>query len=245
MPNGSILRGKVSAYPSEKDKGLVEVKVGVFDSQNDTVYARVEQSMSGVYWLPEIGDVVEVEVPDQPGYEARIVHVHRSQQDKQTEASWTEKNDVKQLMTRTGHLLTMDDTQDSGVIRLHTAGGLELVLEDKPQTVTIHKAEAETPALVLDLKNDGITLSAGKSIEISCGSASISIDDGGNITVFAKGKLNLSGQELNLQAKTKLAGKGQQLELTGDVGAKLSGQSQVEVSSSGVTQVKGSMVKLN
>ena len=73
----------------------------------------------------------------------------------------------------------------------------------------------------------------------------ISFDDSGNISVTAKGKLELSGQEISLQAKTKLAGKGQQLELSGDAGAKLSGQSQLEVSSSGVTQIKGSMVKLN
>ena len=241
----SILRGKVSAYPSEKDKGLVEVQVGAFDSKNDTIYARVEQSMSGVYWLPEIGDVVEVEVPDRPGYEARIVHIHRREQDPQTGACWTDKNDLKQLRTRSGHLLTFSDKKDEESIVLHTASGLELSMEDKPQTVTLRKAEGKTPVLTLDFKNDAISVEAGKKITLSCGGATITIDDSGNISVAAKGKLELSGQEISLQAKTKLAGKGQQLELTGDVGAKLSGQSQVEVSSSGVTQVKGSMVKLN
>ena len=245
MPKGSILRGKVSAYPSEKDKGLVEVRIGAFDSENDTVYARVEQSMSGVYWLPEIDDVVEVELPEKPGYEARIIHVHREQQDPQTGACWTEKNDIKQFQTRSGHLLTMNDTKDEESVTIRSAGGLELSLEDKPQTVTVRKAEAETPVLMLDFKNDEITLNAGKSITVSCGGATVSIDDSGNISIAAKGKLELSGQEISLQARTKLAGKGQQLELTGDVGAKLSGQSQVEVSSSGVTQIKGSMVKLN
>lgn len=118
-------------------------------------------------------------------------------------------------------------------------------MEDKPQLVTLRKAEGKTPMLTLDFKNDAISVEAGKKITLSCGGATITIDDSGNISVAAKGKLELSGQEISLQAKTKLAGKGQQLELTGDVGAKLSGQSQVEVSSSGVTQVKGSMVKLN
>ena len=245
MGKGSIMRGRVSAYPSEKMKGMVEVRIGGFDSENDTVYAKVEQSMSGIYWLPEIGDIVEVEVSDQPGYEARIIHIHRQQQDNQTEACWSEKNDIKQIMTRSGHLLTFNDSQDGGVLTLHTAGGMELSMEDQSQQITLCKAEKETPMLALNFEKDSITLQAGSSLSISCGGTMISIDDGGNLSISAKGKIQISGQEINLQAKTKLSGKGQQLELTGDVGAKLSGQSQLEVSSSGMTQVKGSMVKLN
>ena len=245
MTKETILRGKVTAYPSGDDKGLVEVRLGALDSQNDTIYARVEQSMSGVYWLPEIGDVVEVELPEKPGYEARIIHVHRPRQDPQTGECWTDQNDRKQMRTRSGHLITLDDTKDAASVTIHTAGGLELSMEDQPQTVTVRKDGAQTPVLTLDLKNDGITLNAGKSITLTCGGASISVDDSGNISVSAKGKLELSGKEITMQATSKLSAKGQQLELTGDVGAKLSGQSQVEVSSSGVTQVKGSMVKLN
>ena len=56
MAEREILRGKVLSYPAEKDKGLVEVSIGAYAKDGDTVYARVEQSMSGVYWLPEIGE---------------------------------------------------------------------------------------------------------------------------------------------------------------------------------------------
>ena len=72
MTEREILRGKVLSYPAEKDKGLVEVSIGAYDKNGDTVYARVEQSMSGVYWLPEIGDIVEVELSPLPGGEPRI-----------------------------------------------------------------------------------------------------------------------------------------------------------------------------
>lgn len=57
MAEREILRGKVLSYPAEENKGLVEVSIGAYDKNGDTVYARVEQGMSGVYWLPEIGDV--------------------------------------------------------------------------------------------------------------------------------------------------------------------------------------------
>ncbi len=240
-----ILRGKVVSYPAEKDKGLVEVSIGAYDKDGDTVYAQVEQSMSGVYWLPEVGDVVEVELPDRPGGEHRIVHIHRQGEDQQTAACWTEKNDLKQVLTRSGHRVTLDDTQDQTAITVHTAGGLELRLEDKPQTVTLRGSEKDTPVLLLDIKNDAIKLSAGKELTITCGGASITFDSSGNITVKAKGTLDLSGQDVDLSGKNKLSAKGQTAEVTGSMSAKVEGKSKLDLTSSGITQVKGSMVKLN
>lgn len=244
MAEYDLLRGKVKAYPKDKNKGLVEITVGTYDKGHDTIYARVEQSMSGVYWLPEIGDVVEVEVPRIPGYEARIVHIHRPAGNAQCSSCWTEKNDVKQFKTRTGHTLTMNDTKDKTAITLHTAGGLELQLNDETQSVTLHGSKKE-PVLLLDMKENTIKLASSKTLTLSCGGAAIEIDDKGNISIKAKGKLELSGQEISLNAKTKLTAKGQQVEISGSAAAKLSGQSKLEVSSSGVTQVKGSIVKLN
>lgn len=245
MTEREVLRGKVTSYPSESGKGLVEVSIGAYDEENDTIYARVGQSMTGVYWLPEIGDAVEVELSGTPGCEPRILHVHRPEGDEQTGACWTEKNDVKQLLTRSGHSLTLDDTQDETSVTLHTAGGLELRLEDKPQTAALRAEGADEPVLLLDMKNDEIRLASGKKLTITCGGASIAFDSSGNISIEAKGKLALNGREIALEAKSKLTAKGQQTEVSGGMTAKVSGQSQLELSSSGITQVKGGMVKLN
>lgn len=245
MGKREILRGKVTSYPADGDKGLVEVSVGAYDQENDTLYARAGQAMSGVYWLPEIGDVVEVELPAAPGGEPRIVHIHRPAGDGQTGACWTEGNDIKQLLTRSGHCITLDDTQDAAAVTIHTAGGLELKLEDKPQTVALKAEGADEPVLLLDMKNDAVELAAGKKLTITCGGSSITLDSSGDLTIQAKGKLTLSGREIALDAQGKLTAKGQQAEVTGSMAAKVSGQSQLELSSSGITQVKGSMVKLN
>lgn len=245
MSEQVVLRGKVSAYPADKDKGLVEVKISALDAQNDTVLARVEQSMSGVYWLPEIGDAVEVALPKMPGDEAHIIRVHRETQNQQVTDCWTQTNDRKQLRTRSGHTLTMDDTQDNGRVTLRTAGGLELEMEDEGQTISLRMGEKEEPVLVLDMKNEEVKLAAIQKLAISCGGASIAFDSDGNVTVSAKGKLHLSGQEICEEAQNKLVGQAKQLELTGTTSAALSGKNQVQVSSSGITQIKGKTVKLN
>jgi len=240
-----ILRGKVLSYPEEGDKGLVEVSIGAYAEKSDTVYARVEQSMSGVYWLPEIGDVVEVELPGCPGGEPRIVHIHRPGGDAQTGACWTEKNDIKQFLTRSGHCVTLDDTQEHTAVTIHTAGGLELKLVDETQTVTLCATEKEAPILQLDVKNDTVKLSAGKELVIACGGASITFDSDGNITVKAKGTLDMSGDAVKVSASKKAALKGQDAELSAANGVKVEGKGKLELSSGGMTQVKGSMIKLN
>lgn len=245
MTEREILRGRVTAYPGEQEKGLVEVSVGAYDQESDTVHARVEQSVSGLYWLPEIGDVVEVELPALPGYEPGIVHVHRPEGDPQTAQCWTEKNDRKQFLTRSGHCVTLDDTQDQTAVTIHTAGGLELKLEDGPQTVTLRREGGDSPVLLLDMEKDEITLSAGKKLTIACGGASITLDSGGNMQIQAKGTVEVSGQDISLSARNKLAAKGQQAEVAGTMAAKVSGQSRLEISSGGVTQVKGGMIQLN
>lgn len=245
MVQRQILRGRVTAYPTEGDKGLVEVSIGAYDQNGDTVYARAEQGVSGLYWLPELGDVVEVELSDLPGSEPRIVHMYRPEGDGQTARCWTEKNDKKQLLTRSGHCITLDDTQDRTALTVHTAGGLELRLEDEAQTVSLCAEGKDAPVLRLDMKKDELSLSAGKTLTIACGGASITLDGDGNIALKAKGKLELGGQDVSIAAQSSLTARGRQAELTGDMSAKVSGQSQLELSSGGVTQVKGGMVKLN
>ncbi len=240
-----ILRGKVTAYPDEENKGLVEVAVGAYGEQADKVFARVEHSLSGVYWLPEIGDAVEVALPPAPGAEARVIHVRRAQGDAQVEECWTGENDKKQFKTRSGHTVTLDDTQDAASVSVVTAGGLELRLDDAAKAVTVKKADSDTPALTLDMENDKLTLSAGKDLSLTCGGAELSIDSNGNIKISTGGDLSVSAKEITLEATTKLTAKGQQAELNGGMSATVSGQSQLELSSGGVTQVKGSMVKLN
>lgn len=245
MDDYDLLRGKVTAHLGEKEKGLVEVSLGGYSQDQDKLHARVAQDMSGVYWLPEIGDIVEVLLPRAPGYEARILHIHRPEGDAQAEECWTEKNDKKQFRTRTGHTITLDDTQDKTSILLKSAGGLELLLEDEPQTVTIRKKDAETPALKLNMKEDEIVLSAGKKLTVTCGGATLEIDSSGNISIQSKGKLELSGQEITLNAQSKLTAKGQQVEVSGGMTTNVTGQTQLQMSSSGITEVKGSMIKLN
>lgn len=244
MAERELFRGRVTAYPQE-DKGLVEVAVGGLYDQADTVYARAEQNVPGAYWLPEIGDVVEVELPGLTGQEARIVRVRRGEGDGQAEECWTENNDVKQLRTRSGHTVTLSDAPDHTAITVRTAGGLELRLEDGGRTAALAGTGEDGPSLLLDWENSTAALAAGKKLTLSCAGASISIDSGGNIRVEAKGKLSLAAQEIELEAQGPLTAQGRQARLAGSLSAEVEGRSGLDLTSGGVTQVKGGVIKLN
>ncbi len=238
------LRGKVTAYP-EEDKGLVEVAVAAYSQDADKVLARVEHSLGGAYWLPEVDDAVEVALPSQPGASARIVRVLRREGDEQAAACWTAQNDKKQLRTRSGHTLTLDDTQDAAAITVSTAGGLTLRLDDAAGTITLGKTDADTSLLTLDTDKDEVCLSAGKALRLRCGGAELSIDGDGNLRLSTGGDLSVSAGSITLEGSGDLTAKGRQVELSGSMKTAVSGQSGLELTSGGVTQVKGSMVKLN
>jgi len=243
---GELLRGKVTAYPKD-DKGLVEVEVGAFTSEGNKIFARVEANVSGLYYLPEIGDVVEVEVPDVPGYEAQVLHIHRPAGDEQVSSCWTEKNDKKQLKTRSGHTITLDDTKGETSLTVLTADGLELRLDDKEKQITLKPQKSDTPSLTLDTDGEksAVTLKAGKKLSLQCAGAKIEVDRNGNISISTNGKLSVSAQSIEMNSKAKFSAKGQQAELDGNLTTKVSGQTKLELTSSGITEVKGSLIKLN
>lgn len=244
MAEQELFWGLVTAYPQE-GKGLVEVAVGGLCDQADTVYARAEQSVSGAYWLPEIGDTVEVELPTLTGREARILRVCRRDGDGQAEECWTQDNDVKQLRTRSGHTVTFNDAPGHTAITVRTAGGLELRLEDKGQTAALAAMDETGPSLLLDWGNDGVALSAGKNLTLSCAGASIAIDSNGNIRVETSGKLSLAAGEIELEAQDSLTAQGRQARLAGILSTQVEGQNGLDLTSGGITQVKGSVIKLN
>lgn len=244
---GELLRGKVTAYPQEDaQKGLVEVSIGAFDAEQAAVLARVEPPAGGVYWLPELEDAVEVEIPESPGYEARVLHVRRREGDAQVSACWTEQNDLKQIRTRSGHTFTFDDAQDAASIALRSAGGLELRLDDQAKTVTV-KGEGDTPSLTLEMDPEKGTasLAAGKALKLLCGGATVEIDSQGNISISTNGTLDVSAKDITLTSSGAFTAKGRDAKLSGGASAAVSGQTKLDLTSSGVTKLTGSMVKLN
>lgn len=236
MGEYTILRGKVTGHPKDH-KGMVTIAVAAFGSQANTVVAQVEQSMTGAYWLPEVGDVVEVALSTCPGEPCRVLHVCQPAKGGQPEACWNQHNDTKQLHTRSGHTITFSDTKDKTGVTLTTAGGITLALKDENQTVSLHGKEKEGASLLVDLKNNAITLSSGKTLTLTCGGSTLTFQENGKVVLEVKEGLEVKCKQYKLTAKDSLTAKA--------ATATLSGSNETKVKGGTSLTLKGGVVKLN
>lgn len=210
--------GRVSAYPAGEDQGKVEVQLPALEEGKDTLLASMGQGLSGEYWLPEIGDLVEVAMPQTLGGEPWIMRICRPGQDPQTQACWTENNDRKQLRTRSGHTLTLDDTQDKTSLLLQTAGGLKMKMDDETQSVRLDGPQEDQPFLVLDLGQGTIKLSAPKGLQLICGESVLELKEDGTVTISAAKNLVLQGKNITLKGESNLKLEGQKVTVAGSTG---------------------------
>ncbi|HET9441948.1 MAG TPA: phage baseplate assembly protein V, partial [Acidimicrobiales bacterium] len=137
------------------------------------------------------------------------------------------------MKTRTGHTLEFNDSPDAPKVELVTKSGkLKMTFDDK-------KADFK--------------LASGNDVSVD-NNGNLTITTKGNVEVKATGNLKLTGNQVTIEAKSNLEIKAggsakvaanASLELTGTAQAKLSGTGGAEVSSPAVTQVKGSLVKIN
>ena len=90
----------------------------------------------------------------------------------------------------------------------------------------------------LDYKQDGIEITAGKSLKLTAGKTELALDgNSGNITIKGTKVAVQVDNEINLNAKAALKMQGAQVEMKG--------QGQVNVQSSGQLALKGSITQIN
>jgi hypothetical protein len=133
---------------------------------------------------------------------------------------------MRTIQTRLGHKIEMQDGDS-----------------DDKKNVTITLADGKT---TLNLASDKVELTANsKPLTIKSGSGSIAIDASGNITMKGA-KVTIDGGTGDVEIK----GMNIKLTASGQMGLKSTGPFKAEgalanLESSGITTVKGSMVKIN
>jgi uncharacterized protein involved in type VI secretion and phage assembly len=213
--------------------GRVKVKLPTVSDADESAWARVVSpgagNKRGLHLMPDVGDEVLVAFI---GGDFRNPVV--------LGGIWSKKN-----APPTPEPVKGDKVSERS---LTLASGAKLVFTentDKSKAVVALKhAEAETS---LQFDKDGIKLNAkkGTKIKIAVGEASIEMQSDGTITI--------KGGAITIKADKNLTLQGQKVTVKGATGAVVDGggskidlsPAAAKVSSSGITEIKGSLVKLN
>lgn len=148
-----------------------------------------------------------------------------------------EKNNIKSFTTKGGCVVTFDDTDSKNIVKIETSKKLNILLEDESEKISVSDEKGDN-SLVIDSKNGTMTLSAAKKLEIKVN---------GNVMASFEGSskaINLDGNKIDINASQALNAKGSNTQISGST-MTVKGDSTAKVESSGMLQVKGSMVKIN
>ncbi len=201
-----------------KGEDRILVKAPTIDPKAEGSWARIATldagENRGSFFRPEIGDEVLLGfLNDDPRDPIVLGMLNSSAKPAPLPAS--DDNHQKGFFTRSQMQVIFDDDQKA--IAIETPGGNKITISDQDQGITLKDQNDNT----LTMNNSGISITSPK-----------------NITVEAKGKLNLKASQdislegLNINVKAKA-----QFKAEGSAGA--------EVSTGAIAVLKGSLVQIN
>jgi len=225
----------VADIEDPEDMARVKVRFPWRDADDQSPWARIVTPMAGknmgTYFLPEKGDEVLVAFEDGDIHEPYVIGSLWTGKQSPPQKN-KKKNPIRQIKSRAGHTITLDDTKDKGNVEIKTGKGQTILIDDKNDKIKIEDSKGNT----VEMGSSGISLNSDKDISLS----------GKNIKLSAKQKASISANQLALSAKSqgKIASKGQ-LNLQSKGMANLKAKGMLNVKSSGLVKVKGSLVMIN
>ncbi|MDG0803415.1 type VI secretion system tip protein VgrG [Pectobacterium polaris] len=226
-PVDGLQIGVVTKLDGDPDSNYrLQVKLPTLNSEANLIWARLAcwyaSSGFGNFFIPEVGDEVIVGCINQDPSSPIILGSLYSSKNKMPEEI-TSDNYIKTLVTKSKMKVIFDD--ENSVMTLKTPNGNAIVISDKNKSITLSDQNSN----VFCMDESGIAITSNKDITISAKGA-VNISSTRDTTVKATGDAKISGLNVSAQANTGLT---------------LKGTATAELSCSGITTVKGALVKIN
>jgi Rhs element Vgr protein len=204
----------------------VQVSVPILQAQTEGVWARLANFYAsngfGAFFIPEIGDeVILGYLNNDPSNPVVLGSLYSSKQVPPYEL--TADNYTKAIVTKSQLRIEFDD--EKKVTTIITPGDNKLVFSDEDQSILMQDQNGNK----VELSADGIVLDSPKDINISA-KGKIGIDATGEIAISSQADVNVEGLNVNHTANAGFTAKG---------------NASAELSASGQTTIKGSMVMIN
>ncbi|SNQ61971.1 phage baseplate assembly protein V [Candidatus Methanoperedens nitratireducens] len=192
-----VVIGIVTNNKDPDDLGRVKVKFPWLSDTDESNWARVVSLMAGkergIYFLPEVDDEVLVAFEFGDINMPYVIGSLWNGKDKPPQTNSDGKNNMRIIKSRSGHLIKLDDTD----------GAEKIEIIDK----------SEKNKIVIDAKNEKISIISSKDISISApngkvtieandieakSNASTKIEASAGMDLKASGNMNVKGATVNL-----------------------------------------------
>lgn len=232
--NSSKINGVVTAVVTnnkdEEGMGRVKVTFPWLAENDESHWARVATMMAGndrgIYFLPEVGDEVLVAFEHGDIHYPYIVGSLWNGKDKVHETNDDGKNNLRVIKSRSGHKVILDDTEGNEKITvIDKTEQRTIVIDSKEKTIDIRNEDGQINIFA----GDDINIETKKNLNIKT-TQNTKVEASSNIEMKATSNVNLKASAAgNFEAGAAIKIKG----------------SLATLEASGVTTVKGSLIKLN
>lgn len=237
-----VVTGIVKENWEKEHPGMVKVQYFLGEEgKNVTGWVPVVSGYAGKgyggYALPEVGDAVVIAFVRGDRNCPIVLGSFWTKVNNLPPQTAVEKNTVKRFLTKGGCQIEFDDTENKNKIEISTPKKMKISIEDENEVITISD-EGGKNGIVLDCKGGSLKVCADKKMELCVG---------GNPMVTLDGSaksIQLKGTKVDINADQAINAKGSNTQISGSM-VSIKGDSTTKVESSGMLQVKGSMVKIN
>ncbi len=252
-----VVTALVTNLDDKDDLGRVKVKYpwlpknGGVEIESDWI--RVSAPMAGAergfQFLPEVSDEVLVAFEHGDIHRPYLIGAVWSSTDKPPKGKSVYLDDGKiiqhVLVTRSGHGIVLGDKEGEELISVTTKSGHKVILDDKSgsEKITICDKTGKNE-MVIDSKSNSMTINVEGDFSVTA-KGKINLKSTGDTTVEATGNGKFKGMQLTLEGTSKSEMKAPQVAVKADAQVEVSGNAGATLKSGAMTQIQGSLVKIN
>jgi len=209
-----------------KNQNKIKVVIPVLNDQGDGIWASLTHAYtgdeSGAFVIPEVGSQVVVSfIAENLKHPVVLGCLYTST--KKPYTSTEEENNLKAFVTRSK--MKIEFNEEDKEISISTPEGNSIVLNENKQEILIEDQNDNQ----IKTSSSGIELKSKKDIKIT---------SGGSLQLSAQGKVDIS-------STADLSVKGLNINQEADVGFSAKATANLELNSSGVAVLKGSIIQIN
>lgn len=195
LVNGVVV-GIVTDNHDPDGLGRVKVTFNWLSQNNTTDWVRISTPYTGekrgVFFLPEVEDEVLVAFEHGDINRPFVIGGLWNEEGPPPDPNSDGENNLKQIKTRSGHVLLFDDTDGNEKIEIVTKSGHKIVLDDSSSSpkVTIQD-KTESNLLEIDSNQNSIHIESAAKLSLKAPAIEIGADS--SISIKSSGTLTIQG----------------------------------------------------